>query len=133
VPVAPGTFGSLLAVPLYLALPGLPEGGLPALGVLAVAVALSWWVAGRADRLLTAHDDGSIVIDEVAGMLVALAGHGHAWGTIALVFVLFRVLDVMKPWPAGWIDRRLGGGAGVVLDDVASGVYANLLAHLLPW
>jgi phosphatidylglycerophosphatase A len=81
--------------------------------------------------VLGEHDSGRIVIDEIAGMLVALAGLPRQARAVGLAFVLFRILDVVKPWPAGWIDRRLPGGAGVVLDDIVSGVYANLAARIV--
>jgi phosphatidylglycerophosphatase A len=67
-------------------------------------------------------------------MLVALAGLPRGLATIALAFALFRIFDIAKPWPASWADRRLAGGSGVVLDDVVSGIYANLAARLvLSW
>lgn len=102
-----------------------------ALATLAGIVALAVWIAGRADPLLGEHDSGKIVIDEVAGMIVALAGSAPNAAAIALAFALFRVLDVTKPWPAGEIDRNLPGGPGVVLDDVVSGIYANALVRVL--
>jgi phosphatidylglycerophosphatase A len=96
-----------------------------------VAVAAAVWVADRADHVLGEHDSGRIVVDEVVGMMVALLWIPPTVLNVALAFAMFRVLDVVKPWPAGFIDRRMPGGAGVVLDDVVSGIYANLLLRLL--
>lgn len=132
VPVAPGTAGSLLALPL---LPALAELRLrhPTLGWLSVALLLATalWAADRADRIFPGHDHGRIVIDEVAGMVVAGLFVPGTWTAAALVFVLFRIFDVAKPWPAGLIDRRVPFGVGVVGDDLVAGVYAGAGARLL--
>jgi len=101
------------------------------ISTLVVATVLAIRIAGAADAALDEHDSGRIVIDEVAGMLVALAGLPRSAWAIAIAFALFRFFDVVKLWPASWIDRRLGGGSGVVLDDVVSGIYANVAAHLV--
>ena len=94
--------------------------------VLLAVIAASVVIADRADRIVGEHDAGRVVIDEIAGMLVALAGRPPGVVPVALAFGLFRAFDIAKPWPAGAIDRKWSGGAGVVLDDVVSGVYANL-------
>lgn len=122
-PVAPGTFGTAAAVPIAWSVSALPQWGYLALcaGVTLFAV----WAAGRADRVFGEHDAGRIVIDEVAGFLCAMAPVSRGdWALLAAGFVLFRVADIAKPPPARWIDRRLEGGAGVVLDDVVAGVWA---------
>jgi len=131
VPKAPGTLGSLLAIPAYLAAPVLWRPSLFAALLLVAAVVAAVAIADRADRLIGEHDSGRIVIDEIAGMLVALAGLPPSALAIALAFTAFRVFDIAKPWPAGAVDRSWPGGAGVVLDDVVSGVYANLVARAL--
>jgi len=132
VPFAPGTFGSLLGIPLYaLAVFPLAESIPATLTIVAGLVAPSCWVAGIADRSFPEHDNGKIVIDEVAGMLLALVWHPPTLLNVATLFLLFRFFDVVKVWPANRIDRRLGGGAGVVLDDLVSGIYANLAGRLL--
>jgi len=104
---------------------------LPTLLLLAIATALAIVVAGRADAILQDHDSGRIVIDEIVGMAIALAGFPPTWTNVVVIFVLFRILDVVKIWPASYCDRDMPGGAGVVLDDVVSGIYANLLARLV--
>lgn len=97
------------------------------------------WAASVADACWGTHDSGRIVIDEVAGYFVtmALVDRGE-WAALAVGFVVFRALDIIKPPPARWIDRKLEGGAGVVLDDVAAGImgcvvlYALARASLVP-
>lgn len=130
-PVAPGTAGSLAALPLLPLLAAArdrsPLGGwLAVVGVLAVAI----WAASRADEIFPGHDHGRIVIDEVAGMVVAGLFVPGTWLAAGLVFVLFRIFDVVKPWPAGVIDRRVPYGIGVVGDDLVAGAYAGLATRL---
>ena len=131
-PLAPGTVGSLVALPLLPALAALRTRSLSVyaaalLGLIAAAV----WAAGRAEMELGGHDDARIVIDEVAGLVVAGAFLPGTWGAAVLAFLSFRVFDVVKPFPARTIDRRVRGGIGVVGDDLVAGVYAGLLTRLL--
>jgi len=129
-PVAPGTVGTLAAIPFYLVFVRLP---LPLyLLSLTAFTFFACWVAGRAELLFREQDPGKIVIDEVVGYLVTMAGVPFSWKMVLTGFVLFRLFDILKPPPARWIDRNLKGGYGVVLDDVAAGLYACLLLHLLP-
>lgn len=130
-PFASGTFGSLLGIVLYLALLQVTTSVLPTLVLLAIATGAAIAIAGRADAILQQHDSGKIVIDEIVGMAIALAGFAPTWLNVIAIFLIFRVLDVVKPWPASHFDRAVPGGAGVVLDDVVSGVYANLIARVL--
>ncbi len=132
IPIAPGTAGSLVAVPFLPLLAGLRQRA-PLTGWLVVGAILvtALWAADRADRIFPGHDHGRIVIDEIAGMVVAGLFVPGTWGAVALVFVLFRILDVIKPWPANLIDRRVPYGVGVVADDLVAGVYAGAGARLL--
>jgi phosphatidylglycerophosphatase A len=130
-PGAPGTWGTIAALPLWwlLTLLGPLGYGLS----LAVLLAVSVMVAGPAQELLGRHDHPAIVIDEVVGLLVALAGVSVSWGWVFLGFVSFRACDILKPWPIRRLDRGAGGLA-VVLDDVAAGVMTRLalaIARLL--
>lgn len=129
-PVAPGTFGTLVAVPLVWAASTLPQWGFLALCAAVTVVAIA--SAAGADRAFGDHDSGRIVIDEVAGYFwtMALAPRG-ALVPLAVGFVLFRAADILKPPPARQIDQRMGGGAGVVLDDVAAGLWAMAALWLL--
>jgi phosphatidylglycerophosphatase A len=121
VPVAPGTAGTLGAIPLFWALRHLPAG----LYLLTVAafIALAIAAATVAGRYWKVVDASPIVIDEVAGYLVTMALVPWSWETAVAGFVLFRVFDVLKPWPANALDR-VKNGVGVVMDDVAAGVWS---------
>jgi phosphatidylglycerophosphatase A len=130
-PVAPGTCGSLVALPLLPALASLRERSLLAyLVVLAAVVAGAIWSAGRAEGVF-GHDSGRIVVDEVAGMVVAGLFLPGTWLAAALGFAAFRLFDILKPPPAGRIDRGFPGGLGVVGDDLVAGVYAGIAARLV--
>lgn len=125
-PVAPGTVTSLVvAVAVWALAPGLP--GL--LGVTAVVTAVGIWASSREEARVGVHDPSIIVVDEVAGMLVALIAAPPGLGWVLALFFLFRVFDVWKPYP---IDRlqALPGGWGIVADDLLAGVYANLVGRL---
>lgn len=125
VPYAPGTWGAVLALPLawVLHFAGLPVYGLVTLAVIVLGIPL----CGHAARRLGVHDHPGINLDEVAGQLVACATVPLDWRWFLLAFALFRLLDILKPWPICWLDRRLGGGTGIMLDDVAAGIAAALL------
>jgi phosphatidylglycerophosphatase A len=133
VPVAPGTAGTLGAIPLYLLVR--PFG---VVGVAATAVAvtlLGSWAAGVVERRLGARDPPIVCIDEVAGVFVTWLAAPPSWAGLVAGVVLFRILDVIKPWPARAAER-LGGGAGIVLDDVVAGAWAAVLlgaARALGW
>ena len=124
-PRAPGTFGTLVAVvPAWwcFALPWPVR-----LGVVAAVVAVGVWICGASARRLGVHDHPGIVLDEVAGLLLtALAVPEKSFFWFALAFVLFRVFDILKPWPAGAFER-LPGGIGVMADDGMAAIYGNLL------
>jgi phosphatidylglycerophosphatase A len=122
-PWAPGTVGTLGAIPLFWALRQLPLAGYLT-GTL-VLFLLAVPAATRAGRYWKVADASPIVIDEVVGYLVAMAFFPWSWGTALAGFLLFRAFDVMKPWPCSALDR-MKTGLGVVLDDVAAGVYAGL-------
>ena len=128
IPLAPGTLGSFWGLPAAYFLSRLPVGvGILIIGVfILVAIAVSH----RAADLLGQKDPGCIVIDEVAGMLVTLFAIPFNAGTAAVGFVLFRLLDIFKPFPIKALEQRLPGGAGIVLDDVVAGVMANLLLRI---
>lgn len=133
---APGTWGSLAAlIPPLLA----PAGFDPLLLLPAAALAfvIGWWAANRYQRLTGTHDAGEIVIDEVCGQWLALCLVSLTPFTILAGFVLFRLFDIAKPWPIRWADRKIGGGLGVMLDDVLAGIAAAVclygLALIFGW
>jgi phosphatidylglycerophosphatase A len=127
-PAMPGTWGSLAALPLWYALAHLGPWGY-GLGVAAL-LALALWAAGPAQVYLGGHDHPAIVIDEVAGLLIALAGLPVTWQAAAAGFLLFRTLDILKPPPIRWFGQG-PGGLEVVADDVAAGVIARLVLELV--
>lgn len=121
-PKAPGTWGSLAALPFAWII-GM-NGDWPALLAAAVAVtAIGCWAAERTARTLGIADPGCIVIDEVAGQWLTLVAAPPDFLHYAIGFGLFRLFDILKPWPASWADRRVEGGLGVMLDDVFAGLY----------
>lgn len=134
-PRAPGTAGSLAAVLPWLALRELA----PAYYALAIvlALALGVWACAWVVRESGVADPGFAVWDEFVGLWIALApltGTTAAWGWIGAGFILFRIFDIWKPWPVSWADDNVGGGLGVMLDDVFAGIYAAIvLALLLRW
>ncbi|MGQ9653556.1 MAG: phosphatidylglycerophosphatase A family protein [Thermodesulfobacteriota bacterium] len=128
-PEAPGTVGSLVGIPVYLLLEVQPW-GLRGLSLLAL-VALAIWAAGRAMWLLGERDPSCVVIDEVAGLVVALSWVEPRALSMVLGFALFRLFDITKVPPLGWVERRLAGGLGVVGDDLLAGLYANVSLRLV--
>jgi len=120
-PLAPGTAGTAVAVPLaWLASP-LPWWQF--LAITAAVIAVGIWAASVADRSWGTHDSGRIVIDEVAGYFVTVALIDRSdWRLLVIGFFVFRAFDIIKPPPVRWIDRNVGGGTGVVLDDVVAGI-----------
>lgn len=123
IPLAPGTFGSLAAA--LIAVPIAASGGPIALALAAAAAALIGIpAAARAARAMGRDDPGAVVIDEVAGQWLALVPAGNDLAAWALGFLAFRLFDIWKPGPVGWADREIGGGLGIMLDDVIAGVLA---------
>jgi phosphatidylglycerophosphatase A len=128
-PRAPGTCGALLGLPLAAALTWLP---VPAAAlVLAALGALGVWCCGRTGRRLGVSDHPAIVWDEVVGMALTLLAVPLTWPQYLLGFALFRLFDIVKPWPVGALDRQVGGGLGVMLDDIAAGVLAGVTLQLV--
>jgi phosphatidylglycerophosphatase A len=126
-PVAPGTFGTLAAIPLYLAASGL---SLPLYGLLVAALFLAGiHITGRSAERLGAADPSGIVFDEIVGYLVTMAAVPFSWPAAALGFLLFRLFDILKPWPVGPLDRRVHGGLGIMLDDAVAGLLAAACLH----
>ena len=121
-PRAPGTWGTLAAVPLYLLLGPLPLAAYVGLMVLAFLWGIR--ICERVARELGQHDPGAIVWDEVVGYLVTMTAAPKGWIWPLAGFVLFRLLDVFKPWPISWADRRLHGGLGIMTDDLLAGIGA---------
>lgn len=124
-PKAPGTAGTLGAIPLYLLIAPLGT-GIVAITALFMTI-LGIWAAGRVVAQLQQKDPQIICIDEVAGVFTTWIVAPRTWTGLIVGVVLFRLFDQLKPWPARWAERKLTGGAGVVLDDVAAGVWGALV------
>ena len=121
-PKAPGTFGTLAAIPLYLLLQYL---SLPLyLAVVLVACIIGITICGKTSSDLGVHDHPGIVWDEFCGYWITMIAAPTGWQWIVVGFVLFRIFDIWKPWPISVADKKLHGGLGIMLDDVIAGVFA---------
>ncbi|HED38820.1 MAG TPA: phosphatidylglycerophosphatase A [Chromatiales bacterium] len=126
---APGTVGTLVAVPLYLLLEPL---SLLAYVVISVALTLvGIWLCDRSARTLGVHDHPGIVWDEIAGYLLTMIAAPSGWQWVVLGFILFRLFDIWKPWPIKAIDRKVDGGLGIMLDDVVAALFAWLVLYVI--
>jgi phosphatidylglycerophosphatase A len=131
-PFAPGTAGSIVGLLLAwgVTIPLEHRSPLAALGLMVALFGAGCWLAGRADELLAEHDSPHIVIDEIVAMALTMyLSPVTDWIALGAGFVLFRLFDVLKPEPAGFVDRRMRGGVAVMLDDVVAAIYANLVLH----
>jgi phosphatidylglycerophosphatase A len=130
-PVAPGTFGTLLGVGIaWLAL----DLGLNAqIAIAVVMVVVGIWICDNSARRLGQHDPGGIVWDEIAAMYITLLVAPATITAWILAFVLFRAFDIVKPWPIRDLDHRMGGGLGIMLDDLVAALYAAILLVLYRW
>ena len=130
-PIAPGTAGSLVGLLLFATLRATGGAIAEALAI-ALLFFVGVWASTTAERHFGREDPGPVVIDEVVGMLVTLAFVPVSVAGAVAGFVAFRVLDVIKPWPANRLEH-LGGGLGIMADDVMAGVYAHLVVRVLCW
>ncbi|MDD2464627.1 MAG: phosphatidylglycerophosphatase A [Desulfobulbus sp.] len=130
-PKAPGTWGSAVGVLIWFLLARLPQASYWA--TVAVLFVLGVISAGAAEKIVDRGDPGLVVIDEIVGQLITL-GLAPLNPLAALVgFVLFRFFDILKPFPANWVDSHLHGGLGIMLDDIIAGCYALLVLQLVLW
>ncbi|MDZ7754596.1 MAG: phosphatidylglycerophosphatase A [Gammaproteobacteria bacterium] len=127
-PKAPGTFGTLAGVALFIPLGHLPVAAYVA--TVAVLLVAGITICGAAAARLGTHDHPAIVWDEVVGYLVTMIALPPSWLWMAAGFVAFRFFDILKPWPIGLLDRRVHGGLGIMLDDVLAGVFALGVLYL---
>ncbi len=130
-PFAPGTFGSLPGILLFWLT--MDYGLYVQLGVALTITVAGIWICGESARRIGVHDHGGIVWDEIVGMYVTLFAAPVSIVGWVLAFVLFRAMDIVKPWPISDLDHRLGGGVGIMLDDLAAALYAAILLVFCGW
>ncbi len=129
VPKMPGTIGTLVGILFYLPMMALTW---PVyIAVTVVLFLLGICLCDVTARHLGVHDHGGIVWDEIVGFLITMTMAPPDWRFILLGFVLFRLFDICKPWPIGWLDRRVSGGFGIMLDDLLAGIYALIILQLI--
>lgn len=125
----PGTVGTVAAIPVYLVLIQLDLWLYSLLTVLSILIGFT--ICGRAAEMLGEHDFGGIVWDEIAGFLITMWLVPFSWYAVLLGFILFRIFDIFKPWPIKWIDQKVGGGIGIMLDDVLAGMLAGIILYFV--
>lgn len=130
IPFAPGTMGTIVAIPLYLLLVAVLTGWWYAGAVVALTLA-AIWISGLAEKIYGRKDPPQVVIDEIAGFLLTMTAVPATAIYIVMGFILFRIFDILKPQPAAWINERVRGGSGIVLDDIVAGLYANIVLQFL--
>jgi phosphatidylglycerophosphatase A len=125
---APGTFGTLAAIPLVIFLSIYT----PLYGYLALCILFSFagiWICGHTAKDMQVHDDSSIVWDEVVGMMITMIAVPLNWQNLLVGFILFRIFDIAKPWPISYLDKHVHGGFGIMADDVLAGIFALISLH----
>lgn len=126
---APGTWGTLATVPFVIGLQAL--GSIVYMGFTFVVVFLGIFLSDIYEKSKNDHDLSEIVIDEVAGYMIAMTMLPMTWQALGLGFVIFRFFDIFKPFPISWLDRKVKGGLGVMIDDVLAGVITNVILQVL--
>lgn len=130
-PKAPGTFGTLAAIPVFLLLTLLMSTPLHyALAVIVMGIA-GIYICGKAADDVGVHDHPAIVWDEFVGFFITMFMIPISWQSIVVGFVLFRIFDIFKPWPISFIDKKMTGGLGIMFDDVLAGVFALVIMHFI--
>jgi phosphatidylglycerophosphatase A len=127
-PRAPGTVGTLIALPVYWLFAGQALWVYSAIVI--VAALLGIWICQRASDALGVHDHPGIVWDEFVGLWITLWAVPPELVWILLGFLLFRLFDILKPWPISWLDRHVAGGLGIMIDDILAGVMGCLVLHI---
>jgi phosphatidylglycerophosphatase A len=128
IPFAPGTFGSIIGLPICFLISQLDIWPSVIYTILFILFAI--WIAAAAEKVLKKKDAGEIVIDEIVGMVVTFVGLPFTLKTVIAGFIIFRTFDILKPFPIRTLEKKVAGGPGVVLDDVLAGLYANLILRL---
>ncbi|MDL1969090.1 MAG: phosphatidylglycerophosphatase A [Deltaproteobacteria bacterium] len=129
IPFAPGTFGSLVGLPFCFLL-SKTKLSVAVLFIL-IFIFFAIWISSKAEKILKQNDPGCIVIDEIAGIMVALLGLPFNITSAVAGFAAFRFFDILKPFPIRFVEKKIAGGTGIVLDDLIAGVYSNIILRLL--
>ena len=130
-PKAPGTFGTLAAIPLFLLLTMLmPTPLFYAIAVIVMGLA-GIYICGKAADDVGVHDHPAIVWDEFIGFFITMFMVPVSWQSILVGFILFRLFDIFKPWPISFIDKNMTGGSGIMFDDVVAGIFALVIMQLI--
>jgi len=128
-PKAPGTVGTMAAIPFLYLMSLLTN--IQYLIVLLIIIIAGIWLCEQSSKMLGVHDHPGIVWDEFAGLFVTMIAVPFTWGTVVAGFILFRVFDILKPWPISWLDKKISGGLGIMLDDLVAGAFALAILQLL--
>jgi len=128
-PFAPGTFGTIAAIPIYLLMQDLPL--TIYLFVTTVFFILGIYICQKSADWLGKDDPSAVVWDEIVGYLVTMISAPSGWQWVLIGFVLFRFFDIIKPWPISWLDKNLHGGLGIMVDDVVAGMFAMILLQVI--
>lgn len=128
-PKAPGTFGTLAAIPVVILAACLGTVGFMIATVLACLVGI--YFCGYTAKAMGEHDHPAIVWDEIAGFMVAMIALPISWQTLLAAFILFRIFDILKPWPIRYLDKHVHGGLGIMLDDILAGLASLAILHAL--
>jgi phosphatidylglycerophosphatase A len=128
-PKMPGTWGTVVAIPIYLLMINLPLWGY--LALTAFLILISFFICGKTARDIGVHDHPGIVLDEIVGYLLTMVLVPVGWFWVIAGFILFRVFDIWKPFPIRWVDSKVGGGVGIVVDDLIAAVYAWIVLQIL--
>ncbi|MEW6994547.1 phosphatidylglycerophosphatase A [Colwelliaceae bacterium MEBiC 14330] len=128
-PKAPGTFGTLAAIPLFFLMSALTP---LYYALVVVLVCISGvYICGKAARDVGVHDHGAIVWDEFAGFFITMFMIPVTWQSVCVGFILFRIFDIAKPWPISVADKNLTGGFGIMFDDILAGLLALAIMHII--
>ncbi|PHS31646.1 MAG: phosphatidylglycerophosphatase A [Methylophaga sp.] len=128
-PKAPGTFGTLAALPLYWLMQDLPL--ITYISIVVLAFIAGIWICQKSAEWLQAQDPSAVVWDEIVGYLITMIAAPSGWQWMVLGFVLFRFFDILKPWPINLADKAIHGGLGIMVDDVIAGIFSLVVIQWL--
>lgn len=133
-PIMPGTMGTLVAVIIYCLLPAFSwslNNSLIYLAIIILSFIIGIFLCAYTERILGEHDHSAIVLDEIVGFFITMFLVPFSWLNIILGFVLFRIFDILKPWPILILDQKVRGGFGIMLDDAVAALYAVIILHVI--